>query len=80
MDGGDAIAPGAGDRWLAGESLPGVHFGPAARVAFVRGPRAGREATVLLLVAVTPEPLYHVRADEGRELQVRQSALAAVDA
>ena len=74
------MGPGMGDRWLAGGTLPGVHFGPAARVAFARGPRAGQEATVLLLVAVRPEPLYHVRADEGRELQVRQSALVPVDA
>ena len=80
MTNGDAIAPGAGDRWLAGESLPDVHFGPGARVTFVRGSRAGERAIVMLLVAVRPEPLYHVRADAGPELHVRQSALEAADA
>ena len=72
--------PGAGDRWLAGETLPGVRFGPGQRVAFARGSRAGQRATVMLLVAVQPEPLYHVRADAGAELHVRQSALDAADA
>ena len=71
--------PGDGDRWLAGDVLPGVRFGPGARVAFARGSRAGERATVMLLVAVRPEPLYHVRADAGAELHVRQSALDAAD-
>ena len=74
-----AGAPGAGDRWLAGEALPGVRFGPGERVAFARGSRAGQQAIVMLLVAVGPEPLYHVRADAGAELHVRQSALVATD-
>ena len=79
MTGGGTPVPGIGDRWLAGEALPGVRFGPGQQVAFVRGSRAGERATVMLLVAVQPEPLYHVRA-AGAELHVRQSALDAVDA
>jgi hypothetical protein len=73
------LAAGAGDRWLAGELLPGVAFAPRERVAFARGSRAGERATVLLLVAVSPEPLYHVVAETGAELHVRQSALRGVD-
>lgn len=72
-------ATGAGDRWLAGEPLPGVAFGPRQRVAFARGSRAGERATVILLVAVSPEPLYHVVVETGAELHVRQSSLRGLD-
>ena len=73
--------PGPGDRWLAGEPVDGVAFGPRERVEFVRGSRAGGRATVVLLVAVSPEPMYHVVTEDGdppRELHVRQSALRSV--
>jgi hypothetical protein len=73
--------PGVGDRWLAGVPVEGVAFAPRERVEFARGSMAGRRATVLLLVAVSPEPMYHVITEEGdppRELHVRQSALRSV--
>ena len=72
-------ASGVGDRWLAGEPVAGVAFAPRQRVTLARGPRAGEHGTVLLLVAMRPEALYHVRADAGDELHVRQSALRALD-
>ena len=74
----DASA-GVGDRWLAGETVDGVAFGPGQQVALARGPRAGERATVLLLVAVQPAPTYRVRTAAGDELLVRQPALRAVD-
>ena len=74
---------GAGDRWLAGEPLAGVAFGPGQSVALARGTRAGARATVLLLVALEPEPLYRVRVQDASgasdELHVRQSALSAAN-
>lgn len=73
-------APGIGDRWLAGYAIEGVAFGPGASVEFVRGPRMGARATVLLLVSVATEPTYRVRAASGDELHVRQSALRAIGA
>ena len=76
---GTGSASGLGDRWLAGEPVAGVAFAPHQRVALVRGARAGEQGTVLLLVAMRPEALYHVRADAGDELHVRQSALRAID-
>ena len=70
---------GLGDRWLAGEAVEGVAFGPGQQVTFARGPRAGERATVLLLVAVQPAPTYRVRTASGDELHVRQPALGAID-
>ena len=68
-------ARGAGDRWLAGETVEGVTFTPDQVVELARGPRAGEQAVVLLLVALEPEPMYRVLARKGDELHVRQSAL-----
>jgi hypothetical protein len=57
-------APGLGDRWMAGETLPGIDFAQHARVVVRAGTHAGTMGTVLLLVAVTPEPRYAVRLDD----------------
>lgn len=68
---------GAGDRWLAGESLPDVEFGVHDRVEVVAGSGAGRRGRILLLVALAPEPSYLVQLAAGRQARMRQSALAA---
>lgn len=71
-------ALGAGDRWLQGEKPEGVHFAHHDRVTIMEGPRDGDEGTIVLLVALSPEPMYLVQPDEGgREVRVRQSALQA---
>lgn len=71
------MAAGLGDRWLAGEPLPGVAFRQHDRVAIATGSREGQQGTVLLLIGVQPEPGYLVRLADGVELRVRQSALRA---
>ena len=70
--------PGLGDRWMAGEALPGIAFAQHARVVLREGPRAGAMGTVLLLIAVSPEPRYAVRLDgEGAAVvKAAQGALA----
>ena len=68
---------GAGDRWLAGERLPGVAFAFKDRVEVAAGSSAGLRGRILLLVALAPEPSYLVQLDAGREARLRQSALAA---
>ena len=73
-----APTPGLGDRWLRGESLPGVAFAQHERVTIAGGSRDGQTGAVLLLLAVAPEPLYLVALDQaGGDLKVRQSALRA---
>ena len=71
-------APGLGDRWIAGEALPGIEFAQHARVVLREGPRSGATGTVLLLIAVTPEPRYAVRLDGAGApvVKVAQAALA----
>jgi hypothetical protein len=71
------MSAGIGDRWLAGEPVAGVAFGPHDRATLARGPRAGEGARILLLVTAGPEPVYLVATDAGDELHVRQSALRA---
>lgn len=69
---------GLGDRWMAGEALPGVRFGMHARVRITEGPRAGVTGTVLLLIAVEPAPRYAVALDGAGApvVKVAQGALA----
>ena len=78
---------GAGDRWLDGESIPGVQFTQGDDVEIVAGNHAGRRGRVLLLVALPPEPVYLVALQlgddtiTGTEIAVRtaQDALRRVD-
>jgi hypothetical protein len=58
-------AHGAGDRWLAGESIPGVTYAQDDEVEIVAGNHAGRRGRVLLLVALVPEPVYLVALQVG---------------
>ena len=66
--------PGLGDRWLAGEALPGVRFGFQDAVRVRDGAHAGRTGRVLLLARVTPEVEYVVAIDGG-EVRVREGQL-----
>lgn len=72
--------PGLGDRWLRGEAIPGVAFAQHAPIVVATGSRAGQQGRVVLLLAVSPEPLYLVALpDDAIELRIRQSALRAAD-
>ncbi|MGZ8456089.1 MAG: hypothetical protein ACXW65_20935 [Gemmatirosa sp.] len=72
--------PGLGDRWLRGERLPDVAFALHDRVVITGGSRDGQFGTVVLLLAVSPHPLYLVSlAGGGGDLKVRQSSLRAAD-
>ena len=68
---------GLGDRWLHGERLPGITFGPADHVQVRTGKHAGCGGRILLLMDGPPDPLYLLDLDdEGGPARVRQSALA----
>jgi hypothetical protein len=72
--------PGLGDRWLAGERIPGVAFAHNERVEIAEGRFGGRAGTVLLLMATTPEPRYLVGLGSGGgDVRVRQSQLRALE-
>lgn len=70
---------GAGDRWLSGQAVPGVAFAQRAPVEIVGGARDGQRGTVLLLVALDPEPAYLVLLETGGDVRIRQSNLRAAD-
>ena len=71
----DASIRGVGDRWLAGEVVPGVSFGLHDRVQIAAGRHAGAMGGVVLLTLVRPEPTYLVALGDGSAVRVRQSAL-----
>ena len=71
---------GLGDRWLAGEAIPGVAFAHNQAVEILTGPRARERGTIALLLGVMPEPLYLVALGSGRgDVRVRQSGLRAAE-
>jgi hypothetical protein len=67
---------GQGDRWLAGETIPGVRFEYSASVEIIDGTRAGKRGSVMVLMTLDADPLYLValRSGEG-DVRVRQSSL-----
>jgi hypothetical protein len=71
----DVELRGVGDRWMAGERVDGVTFGPRAPVEITGGAHAGTRAVVALLADVREEPVYLVELDAGGVARVRQSWL-----
>ena len=71
-----ARPPGLGDRWMAGERLPGVAFALHDAVQVAQGPHAGRAGRVLLLAAPPPAAAYLVAFDAAAApVRVAQAAL-----
>lgn len=67
---------GLGDRWLAGERLAGVAFALNDAVEVTAGRARGERGTVVLLMAVAPDPLYLVELGGGAgAARVRQADL-----
>lgn len=70
---------GLGDRWLAGESIPGVDFALHDAVELVGGPLDGERGSISLLMGLAPEPSYLVSVSGGRDVRLRQSGLRRAD-
>ncbi|MDB4916459.1 MAG: hypothetical protein JWM95_4103 [Gemmatimonadetes bacterium] len=69
-------APGAGDRWLNGESLEGIAFGPSAAVVVIAGRYEGQRGRVVLLASLGTNPVYIVKLGSGiGDVRVQQSQL-----
>jgi hypothetical protein len=66
---------GLGDRWLRGDPLDGVAFGPQAAVQVIAGPHQGRRGVVRLLLGIAPQPVYVVTLETGARCKIAQDAL-----
>jgi hypothetical protein len=62
-------------RWLLGETVEGVRFKMCDDVAVVRGPFSGMHGELISLIALVPEPEYHLETSDGGDCYVRQSEL-----
>lgn len=70
------MTAGLGDRWLAGEPIEGVTFGPGDAVLVRTGRAAGGIGRVRLLLSPPPDPRYLVEITAGgASVRVRQSEL-----
>ena len=70
---------GLGDRWLAGDAVPGVAFAHNQGVEVLTGARAQERGTIALLLGIEPEPVYIVALGRGQgDVRVRQSELRAL--
>ena len=69
---------GAGDRWLAGESIAGVAFAHNEPVDIVSGPHTAQRGVVIVLINLDADPLYLIALGSGGgDVRVRQSQLRA---
>jgi hypothetical protein len=68
---------GVGDRWMRGEHVAGVTFGPGAAVEITAGAHEGTRGVVRLLADLRDGPVYLVELAAGGMARVRQSALRA---
>ncbi len=66
---------GIGDRWLAGERIPGVAFALHDAVEIVAGPFDGEQGFIALLMGLSPEAGYLVTVPTRGDVRLRQSAL-----
>ncbi len=73
------VTRGAGDRWLAGDAVPGVSFALHDAVRVTGGEHDGARGTIALLIALSPEPSYLVAVAGRGDLRVRQRQLRADD-
>jgi len=70
---------GLGDRWFAGQSVPGVAFGHNESVEITAGEYRGHTGSIVFLMDVEPEPLYLVELGTANgDVRIRQSALRAL--
>ena len=69
---------GVGDRWLAGEQVPGVQFGHHDAVEVAGGAHDGARGVIALLIALSPEPRYLVTLGATGDVRLAQSRLRAV--
>lgn len=71
---------GLGDRWFAGESIPGVAFGHNEAVEITAGEYSGHTGSIVFLMDVAPEPLYLVELGSANgDVRIRQSALRSLE-
>jgi hypothetical protein len=71
---------GIGDRWLAGEAIPGVSFALHDAVEITDGEDAGARGAIMLLMMVRPEPKYLVRLRDGSgDVRVLQSKMRRLE-
>ncbi|WP_280151980.1 hypothetical protein [Piscinibacter sp. XHJ-5] len=68
------------NRWVLGEGVQGTAFRMCQSVRVIAGPHEGEIGELISLVAVMPEPLYHLETSNGKDLHVLQSHLAPLDA
>lgn len=63
------------NRWILGESLPGVGFSMLQAVVVQRGAHAGVHGELTSIYSAGADPLYHLETLDGGDLYVRQSEL-----
>jgi hypothetical protein len=78
MSGTYSIDQKTRDRWVLGETLPGVLFRMSQLVRIISGPNIGTVGQLISIRAVAPEPLYDLETTDWADLEVRQSDLVGI--
>ena len=67
------------DKWILGGELEGVRFHMQESVQVVSGPHAGTTGELTCVLALEPEPLFHLETADGGDLWVYQSEILAFE-
>jgi hypothetical protein len=63
------------ERWMAGETLPGVDYALNDLVEVVDGAHAGERGTVITPVQFEPTLVFAVELSSGTDIDIAQSSL-----
>lgn len=63
------------DKWILGDTIPGVLYRMQAHVKVIIGAHSGTLGELISLCAATPEPIYHLETLGGDDIYVRQSEI-----
>jgi hypothetical protein len=63
------------DRWQLGDDVEGVRFKMLDYVAVASGPFAGFRGELISIIALVPEPEFHLETSDGGDCYVLQSEL-----
>jgi hypothetical protein len=67
------------NKWILGESVPGVRFKMCQSVRVVAGEHSGKLGELISLCELDPDPIFHLETSDGGDAKVSQSQIEAFD-
>jgi hypothetical protein len=65
------------NHWILGNRIVGVLFRMNERVRVISGSNAGAVGVLISIYTLEPEPVFHLKTDDGGDFHVRQSEIVS---